>query len=181
MGMVESVSRQLAAAAVAPLVLLFGGCHLFLPSVGEEGQPCFEDGTCLAGLVCDSRSVCVNASAVGDGGVATDVGEPRRDGAEGDVPSAPDAADSGSDSGSDTSYPSDASDAGSDAAVDDAGDAGPDTGADMVLQSGGLAGAAGFCENEDYVLNFAVEWNAVTVMETDDLRLQGGAVFGVSQ
>ncbi|MBI5527554.1 MAG: collagen-like protein, partial [Deltaproteobacteria bacterium] len=113
----------------ALIAALLPACHLFLSDAGEEGQPCFENKTCLGGLVCDSRSVCVNAAAVGDGGSATDVGEPRRDAGEDGGASAPDAADAADvgdagfdgavdvsfDDASDVSNPSDASDAGSDA------------------------------------------------------------------
>ncbi|MBI5527849.1 MAG: SUMF1/EgtB/PvdO family nonheme iron enzyme [Deltaproteobacteria bacterium] len=86
----------------APLIFLFlSPAACALPEYGGEGQRCFENKTCLPGLTCAEGNVCAK-SVRSDGGVATDVGEPRSDGGATDVASAPDAADAGlPDNGSD--------------------------------------------------------------------------------
>lgn len=63
---------------------LTSGCHLFLSDAGGEGQPCFDDKTCNAGLVCSADNLCVKAPP-GDGGVGADAGEPSFDGAQDDA------------------------------------------------------------------------------------------------
>ncbi|MBI5526631.1 MAG: SUMF1/EgtB/PvdO family nonheme iron enzyme [Deltaproteobacteria bacterium] len=79
--------------------LVSSGCHLFLTDAGGEGQACFDNKTCNAGLVCSTDLKCI--PALGDGGSVMDVGEPRSDVGETDGASAPDAADSGTDASSD--------------------------------------------------------------------------------
>lgn len=155
-------------------------------SMGTEGGACFEGGKCLDGLTCSAEGMCektpagadgggVDAGSTGDTGVHTDAGFDA--GADAAFDSGTDAAtdggeDAANDGGTDGSV-----DGGSDAGADAGTDAGTDAGVEIVLQSGGLVGSAGVCENADYVLNFAVEWNAATVMENADLRLVGGAVI----
>ncbi|MBI5528691.1 MAG: hypothetical protein HY897_20365, partial [Deltaproteobacteria bacterium] len=118
-------------AAAVGFAVVMAGCLDF-----EEAKTCNTDSDCLEGRVCDlAKKVC--AAGTRDAGFVSDAGEPRRDGAEGDVPSAPDSGedvgfDVGVDSGADVSYPSDVSDA-----SDDAADAGFDTGDDTGTPDAG--------------------------------------------
>ena len=151
-------------------VVTFGAC-VSPSSMGTQGGACFEGGKCLEGLTCGSGNVCVpNVGEPRDAGV--DVGEPSFDGAqdsggETDGASAPDSGDAGTDAGID---------AGPDGGFDGGMDGGFDAGVEFVIQTGGFVGGAGVCENTEYNLNYSVEWNAVTVMESDEYRLTGGAV-----
>jgi hypothetical protein len=126
--------------AVISVVVAFSGCSCDL-----EGIKCTEDKHCPSDMRCNTaEGVCekgapsdrdAGVTDVGgtpaDGGGGVDVGEQRRDGSEGDVPSAPDA---GADSGPDV---------GIDAGVD----GGIDTGVDAGCQWGVPEDGIGCCDN----------------------------------
>ena len=46
--------------------LLLSSCGTFVPEVGGEGQPCYGNGGCEGGLVCDASEICVQPGADGD-------------------------------------------------------------------------------------------------------------------
>ncbi|MBI5525842.1 MAG: SUMF1/EgtB/PvdO family nonheme iron enzyme [Deltaproteobacteria bacterium] len=100
---------------------------------GDDGQRCFENGTCLTGLVCSADNVCVrletivDAGAGRDGGVLADVGDAdARDGETEWVPPDGVLPDGGPDSGDDS---------GVDGSIDIGSDGGTDTGTELLILS----------------------------------------------
>lgn len=56
-------SRKLPVPTILLAVLLFlNGCEAFLTHRGGEGEPCFGDGSCAAGLSCNGNNICVGES-----------------------------------------------------------------------------------------------------------------------
>jgi formylglycine-generating enzyme required for sulfatase activity len=129
-----SISRRVAAQSrytiIATAICLSVFSCIPHAEYGAEGQRCFENGACLAGLVCGADNVCARPGETSDGGgdVATDVGVPRDVGATdvGEVRS------DGGDAVADVASPPDS---GSDAGRDAGADAGADAGSGPVITS----------------------------------------------
>ncbi|MBI5527756.1 MAG: hypothetical protein HY897_15605 [Deltaproteobacteria bacterium] len=124
------IKEETLIAALALVIVSTVSCHLFLPSVGDEGQACFDDKTCKSGFVCSADNVCVKPT--GDGGVGSDVGDPSFDGTQdsggrADAADANEIPDGGTDAGDSGVVLSDAGDTG--VVIPDGGpDAGSDAG-----------------------------------------------------